>query len=109
MTSSQSSKTLNSNERIQNIYATSLPSKTPRKPSAYDKNFEQHLIDHNIYLEGYEYPEGRRTPEPSNIDQIHRELLVPRASLSPSRVSDSVFREFKQKAELNRKAQCYAT
>lgn len=97
MTSSQSSKTLNSNEHIQNIYATSLPSKSPRKSSAYDKSFERHLIDHNIYLEGYESPEGRRTPELSNINQIHREPLVPRASLSPSRVSDLVFQEFKQK------------
>ncbi|KAK0701547.1 hypothetical protein B0T21DRAFT_417097 [Apiosordaria backusii] len=68
------------------------------KPSsAYDDNFEQHMIDNGIYLEGYDYPAGRLTPEPENVDQLRSELLAARASLSPSRFHDSAFRNFKKK------------
>lgn len=76
--------------------ATSVTSKA-RKSSAYNDNFEQHLIDYNIYPEGYEHPESRSTPEPNNSNQTHQELLASRASLSPSRFPESVFRDFKRK------------
>ncbi|KID66198.1 uncharacterized protein G6M90_00g068160 [Metarhizium brunneum] len=76
--------------------ATSVTSKA-RKSSAYNDNFEQHLIDYNIYPEGYEHPESRSTPEPNNSNQTHQELLAFRASLSPSRFPESVFRDFKRK------------
>ncbi|KAH7129629.1 hypothetical protein B0J13DRAFT_452806 [Dactylonectria estremocensis] len=68
-----------------------------RRSSAYDDGFEQHLIDNDIYPEGYEYPENRVTPEPGNLDQVHQDLLVARASLSPSRLPESAFRDFKRK------------
>lgn len=76
--------------------ATSVTSKA-RKSSAYNDNFEQHLIDYNIYPEGYEHPESRSTPEPNNSNQTHQDLLASRASLSPSRFPESVFRDFKRK------------
>ncbi|KAM7210664.1 hypothetical protein V8F06_013947 [Rhypophila decipiens] len=76
--------------------ATSVSSKAKRS-SAYDNDFEQHLIDHNVYLEGYEYTGDRQTPEPGNMDEVHLELLAGRASLSPSHFPEPVFRDFKRK------------
>jgi len=74
---------------------TSADSKTKRS-SAYDKDFEQHLVDHHIYVEGYDYPDGRMTPEPA-LEGLRQRLAQPRPSLSPSRWPDSKFKDFKQK------------
>ncbi|KAM0417372.1 hypothetical protein ACHAPT_012606 [Fusarium lateritium] len=82
--------------RTQSTKATTVNTGS-RKSSAYDDNFEQHLIDNDIYPEGHEYPENRATPQPSDLDQIHQALLVTRASLSPSRFPESAFRDFQKK------------
>ena len=74
---------------------TSADSKTKRS-SAYDNDFEQHLVDHHIYVEGYEYPDGRLTPEPA-LEGFRQSLAQPRPSLSPSRWPDSKFKDFKHK------------
>ena len=70
-------------------------STSTRKSSAYDPAFEQHLIDHGIYHEGYNDNEG--SEEPANIEDIRRRLAQPRASLSPSRFTRKEFLEFKRK------------
>ncbi|KAG8415312.1 hypothetical protein J3458_009170 [Metarhizium acridum] len=82
--------------RTRSTAATSVGSKT-RKSSAYNDDFEQHLVDHGIYPEGYEHPESCSTPEPANSSLTHQELLNSRASLSPSVFTESVFRDFKRK------------
>ncbi|KAI1148203.1 hypothetical protein F4825DRAFT_434825 [Nemania diffusa] len=96
MASNHSSESSRPSRNTKTTNATSISSKA-RRSSAYDDDFEQHLIDHSIYLEGYEYPEDRGTPEPGNLAQIRQGLLATRASLSPSRVPDSIFRDFRQK------------
>ncbi|OAA34875.1 hypothetical protein NOR_08261 [Metarhizium rileyi] len=75
---------------------TSVSSK-PRKSPPYDDDFEQHLIDNCIYPEGYEHPSSRVTPEPGNLSQARQELSNPRASLSPSQFTESMFRDFRRK------------
>ncbi|KAI0423833.1 hypothetical protein F5Y09DRAFT_336259 [Xylaria sp. FL1042] len=62
----------------------------------YDRAFQQHLIDHGIFPDGYEYPDGKTPPQPNNLDDILCVLAKPRPSLSPSRFSDSDFRRFKR-------------
>jgi hypothetical protein len=52
------------------------------------------LIDHEIFPGGYEYPDGRLTPEPENMDEIVRALSQPRGSPSPIKVSNENFRKF---------------
>ncbi|KAL7622496.1 hypothetical protein AAE478_008003 [Parahypoxylon ruwenzoriense] len=49
-----------------------------RRSSAKDKNFEQYLIDCNIYREGHE-SNDRPSPEPSDIDEIKEKMAIPRA------------------------------
>ncbi|KAK3176921.1 hypothetical protein OEA41_008247 [Lepraria neglecta] len=66
-----------------------------RKSSAYDPIFEQHLIDHGIYPEGYDDDEVLE--EPSNLEEINHRLAQPRPSLSPSRFTREAFLNFKQK------------
>ncbi|KAG6014690.1 hypothetical protein E4U43_006246 [Claviceps pusilla] len=68
-----------------------------KKSSAYDANFETHLVHHNIYPKDHEFSDGRATPEPSGMDSLQQDLSAARASLSPSRFSESAFREFKRK------------
>ena len=70
----------------------SATSSSTRRTSAYDPPFEQHLIDHGIYPEGYGDDE-----EPANIEDIIRRLAQPRSSLSPSRFTREQFLDFKKK------------
>ncbi|KAM3549991.1 hypothetical protein ARSEF4850_008567 [Beauveria asiatica] len=83
-----------SSRRTPSTKATSVSSRAKRS-SAYDKDFEQDLIDHSVYIEGFEYTDGRSTPEPDNLNDIVKVLAQPRASLSPSQFSTSAFKNFK--------------
>jgi len=77
--------------------STGTPNTTStRSTGPYDRAFQQHLIDHQIFPDGYEYPDGRSPPEPINLDNISDVLAQPRASLSPSRFSTDDFRKFKR-------------
>ncbi|KAI0096279.1 hypothetical protein GGR51DRAFT_543860 [Nemania sp. FL0031] len=66
-------------------------------PSASGPEFERHLYDHRIYVPENEFLDNLETPEPSNLDEIRRSLSATRASLSPSRIPSSEFRDFKRK------------
>src|SRR5437667_1360819 len=69
---------------------------TTRKSSAYNRNFEQNLIDHSIYPDEYDYPDNHVPPEPNNWEEINDRLAQPRPSLSPSQFSDGAFRDFRR-------------
>ena len=90
MNSSQSG----SRKRAKTGRESDTSSKT-RRTSAYDPSFEQHLIDHGIYPEGY--GGFRNLQEPHNKDEIHARLTMRRASLSPSRFNREAFWDFKEK------------
>ncbi|PNY25353.1 uncharacterized protein TCAP_04709 [Tolypocladium capitatum] len=70
--------------------------RSAKSTGPYDRAFQQHLVDHHVFPDGYEYPDGRLPPEPENIDEILGALARPRASLSPSRFTTDDFRKFKQ-------------
>ncbi|EQL32384.1 hypothetical protein BDFG_05400 [Blastomyces dermatitidis ATCC 26199] len=53
--------------------------------TAYNRNFQQNLIDHGVYPDGYEYPDGRIPAMPNNWEEIKERLSRPRPSLSPSK------------------------
>jgi hypothetical protein len=91
-----SSRASDSSRRTKSTKATTISSKA-RRSSAYDDDFEQHLIDYDVYPEGHEYANDRQTPEPGNMDEARLELLAARASLSPSHFPESAFRDFKRK------------
>ena len=65
-----------------------------RRFSAYDRAFEQNLIDHGIYPKGYKFPGGKSLCQPQNLEEIRDRLLRPRASLSPSRFTKEQFERF---------------
>ena len=66
-----------------------------RKSTAYDPDFEQHLIDHGVYPEGY--GGVRNLQESHNWEEINARLALPRASLSPSRFTREAYLDFKEK------------
>ncbi|KAK0631002.1 hypothetical protein B0T17DRAFT_616584 [Bombardia bombarda] len=90
-----SSRASDSSRRTKSTTATTISSKV-RRSSAYDNDFEQHLVDYDVYPEGYEYTNNRQTPEPGNMDEARLELSAARASLSPSHFPESAFRDFKR-------------
>ena len=94
MDSSQSS----SRKRAKTGTESDISSRT-RKSSAYDVNFEQHLIDHGVYPEGYDDDDSLQ--EPANLEEINHRLAQPRPSLSLSSFSREAFLEFKR---MNRQA-----
>ncbi|OJD27311.1 hypothetical protein ACJ73_01304 [Blastomyces percursus] len=61
----------------------------------YNRNFQQNLIDHGIYPDGYEYPDGRIPAMPKNWEEINKTLARPRPSppfphrTSPMNISGS--------------------
>jgi hypothetical protein len=65
---------------------------TTKKTSAYDRAFEQHLIDHRVYP-------NNRARKPNNWGEINDRIVQPRPSLSPSRFSDGAFETFQQTNE----------
>lgn len=69
---------------------------TAKSTGPYDRAFQQHLVDHGIYPDGYEYPDGSVPPPPDNMEEIQQAIARPRRSLSPSRFTDEDFREFKR-------------
>lgn len=91
-TSAQSGRT----KGMQSTPATSVSPRI-RRYSAYDDNFDQHMIDHNIYPDEYSHGDNRPAQEPGNSHDIQASMALPRASLSPSHFSDSHFRDFKRK------------
>lgn len=64
--------------------------------TAYNRNFEQNMVDHGVYPDGYEYPDGRLPAMLNNWDEINQRLAQPRPSLSLSKFSESEFRKFKR-------------
>ena len=90
MSSSQSG----SRKRAKTGRESDISSKT-KKSSAYDGGFEQHLIDHGVYPEGY--GGVRNVQETYNWEEINARLALPRASLSPSRFTRDAFLDFKAK------------
>jgi hypothetical protein len=69
---------------------------TTKSTSPYDRVFQQNLVDHGVYPDEYEYPDGRVPPQPDNWEEINQRLIQPRSSLSPSQFSDGKFRKFKR-------------
>ncbi|CZS98380.1 uncharacterized protein RAG0_07158 [Rhynchosporium agropyri] len=67
-------------------------SKASARTSAYDRNFEQQLIDHQIYP-------NNRAAKPDNWADINLRMTQPRASLSPSKFSEEAFEKFQKISE----------
>lgn len=88
------SSQLGSRKRARTGRDSDTSSKT-RRTSAYDPSFQQHLIDHGVYPDGY----GglRNVQEPHNWEEIHARMRLPRASLSPTRFDREAFIDFKEK------------
>lgn len=66
---------------------SSANSKTKRSATAYGRGFEQNLIDHGVYLDN-------RAQTPENIEEIQERLAQSRPSLSPSKFSETAFKDF---------------
>ncbi|TWU70446.1 hypothetical protein ED733_000290 [Metarhizium rileyi] len=69
---------------------------TTKSTGPYDRTFQQHLIDHGIYPDRYEYPDGRIPPRPENLEEIRQALGQPRPSLSPSLFPDDKYEAFQR-------------
>ena len=88
---------MNSSQSGSNKRAKTASSKA-RKTNAYDHSFEQHLIDHGIYPDGYDHGDDHDyfSVYPDNWEEINEMLAQPRRSLSPSRFPLEAFQKFKK-------------
>jgi hypothetical protein len=87
--SSQSKQSKSTNPTSNSTSATNKTKGSGGRSSAYGADFEQHLIDHGIYI-------NSRKSKPSNLHEIRQILAQLRPSLSPSRFSEGAFEEFQQ-------------
>lgn len=76
--------------------STKTATTSTRSTGPYDRAFQQHLIDHDIFPDEYEYPDGTAPPAPENRDEILKTLLQKRDSLSPSTFTEEHFKKFKR-------------
>jgi hypothetical protein len=67
---------------------------TTKSSGPYDRDFQQHLVDHGIYPHAYEYPDGQIPPKPSNWSDIKERLARYRPSLSPSKFTEDMHEKF---------------
>lgn len=91
-TMNSSSSTSSTEDETDTVLNEPSAKATKKRSSAYDHNFEQHLIDHGIYPNNYHLFEDGGGPRPSNEKEIRDRLAHPRPSLS--HVSDDVFLGF---------------
>ncbi|KAK3110637.1 hypothetical protein LTR53_014869 [Teratosphaeriaceae sp. CCFEE 6253] len=63
----------------------------------YDPQFEQLLIDHGVYPDGFRTSSGAKPPKPQNMEDICRKFSQPRPFLSLSQFSESAFEDFQGK------------
>ncbi|XP_044722090.1 uncharacterized protein HRG_05005 [Hirsutella rhossiliensis] len=73
MDATPSSSTPSRSRRTQSTKAIKVDTRSG-KSSAYNKDFQQHLIDHKIYPVGYDYTDGLPDPEPGNLGDTYDEL-----------------------------------
>lgn len=69
---------------------------TTKRSGPYDRDFQQHLIDHGIFPDLYRFPDGHMASKPGNWDDILARLAQPRSSLSPSKFTEEDFEEFRR-------------
>ncbi|KAK1053627.1 hypothetical protein LTR12_017181 [Friedmanniomyces endolithicus] len=92
---SQSNSRTNKRQRDSGLAGSSFTGKTGTT-GPYDPQFEQLLIDHGVYPDGYEDSNGN-APEPENIQAIRERLARSRSSLSPSHFDEAAFKHFKER------------
>lgn len=81
---------------VLNDRSSSMIAKTTQTSGPYSRSFEQKLVDNGIYLDGYEYPDGRVPSVPNNMTEINHRLTQSRPSLTSSCFSDEEFKAFKR-------------
>ncbi|KAI9685788.1 MAG: hypothetical protein M1820_010751 [Bogoriella megaspora] len=86
----ESLKTVKSFARIGGIDLSDLRGSSRPK----DANYQQKLIDGNIFPYGYEFPDGSEPPLPDEWDELHQRIAQPRLSLSPSIFPEEEYRNF---------------
>lgn len=69
---------------------------TTKSSRPYDRNFQQHLINHGIFPQRYRFPDGKMASKPGNWADILARLAQHRSSISPSRFGEEDFEEFLQ-------------
>lgn len=63
-----------------------------KNSSAYDQNFTEHLINHQIYPPLHELPSGLPVPQPKNADDVRDALAVSRVDVTLEKMPKEVFR-----------------
>ncbi|KAF1970594.1 hypothetical protein BU23DRAFT_473853 [Bimuria novae-zelandiae CBS 107.79] len=67
-----------------------------KSTGVYDRDFQQHLVDHNVYPHGYRHSNGSVPTKPTNWRDINEILAQPRPSLSPSKFGEEDYERFVQ-------------
>ncbi|KAI0423504.1 hypothetical protein F5Y09DRAFT_336530 [Xylaria sp. FL1042] len=76
--------------------SSTLPPTSTLKTGPHDRAFQQLLIDHGIYPDNYEYPNGQVLPPPENLEEMMQAIVEPRSSLCPSLYSREDFERFRR-------------
>ncbi|KAK3317217.1 hypothetical protein B0T19DRAFT_287600 [Cercophora scortea] len=82
---------------------TTVPTQDKRS-SAYPNDFEEHMVDNQIYPIFYDFPDDHPPAEPDNLDETRQMLSTSRPSLSPSLFAEADFQRFRKVDRTNDEA-----
>lgn len=71
------------------------PTPKKKRTSAYDGNFEEVMRDNGVYISTHRFTNGRRAPEPINLEDMIEALSTRRASISSDDSLQSMYEEFR--------------
>ncbi|KAJ2966072.1 hypothetical protein NQ176_g10318 [Zarea fungicola] len=90
-------------------FAPAGESSKQTRSSPYDDNFETIIVEYNIFMELYQFPDDRAAPQPINLEQIVEFLSRPRKCPSLSAVSPSDFFNFRRASWIEAEGTVMAT
>ena len=91
-----SSRTQSKSRNILSESTEKITTSKTKKTSSYDPNFEQNLINNDIYSDDYDFLNDRDSSRLNNENEILSRLGQPRSSLSSSQFFNKKFRIFKK-------------
>lgn len=85
-----------SKQKLRSASSNRPSTNTSKSTGPYNRNFQQNLVDGNIFPYAYRHPDGQVPAKPNNWKEINRRLSQPRPSLSPSKFSEERHTKFVQ-------------
>ncbi|KAF2181468.1 hypothetical protein K469DRAFT_791755 [Zopfia rhizophila CBS 207.26] len=67
-----------------------------KSTGVYNRDFQQHMVDYDVYPDEYEYPNGSVPAKPNHWEKVNQIFAQSQPSLSPFQFTNKEFRKLKR-------------